>query len=152
MPKLFWPFTVCINCSSDLKIFANSRRSVTNFKSFSWSLFFLTVDQNNFGNKIPFLKWKWAVLSHFLFCTFRLPVQSFIKLLIVRTENRTKGSKIELPLIRKIQESFWILHKISNWNLSEKYYAKTNYFCNVRNHQSWEVFGLQMNLASFLQC
>ena len=37
----------------------NSRHS--NFKSFSWSPehFFLTVGQNNFGNKIPFLfSWK----------------------------------------------------------------------------------------------
>ena len=43
--KLFWPFTFWINCSSDLKI----------LKSFSRSLeqFFLTVGQNNFGNKIP---------------------------------------------------------------------------------------------------
>ena len=42
---------------SDLKIFANSRPSASNFKSFSWSLeqFFLTVGQNNFGNKLPFL-------------------------------------------------------------------------------------------------
>ena len=54
--KLFWPFTVWINCSSDLNIFANSRPSASNFKSFSRSLeqFFLTVGQNNFGNKIPF--------------------------------------------------------------------------------------------------
>ena len=53
--KLFWPFTVWINCSSDLKHFANSRPSASNFKSFSRSLeqFFLTVGQNNFGNKIP---------------------------------------------------------------------------------------------------
>ena len=53
--KLFWPFTVWINCSSDLKNFANSRPSASNFKSFSGSLeqFFLTVGQNNFGNKIP---------------------------------------------------------------------------------------------------
>ena len=50
--------TVWINCSSDLKNFANSRPSASNFKSFSRSLekFFLTaVGQNNFGNKIPFL-------------------------------------------------------------------------------------------------
>ena len=55
--KLFWPFTVWINCSSDLKNFANSRPSASNFKSFSWSLeqFFLTVGQNNFGNKIPLM-------------------------------------------------------------------------------------------------
>ena len=56
--KLFWPFTVWINCSSDLKFFANSCPSASNFKSFSQSLeqFFLTVGQNNFGNKIP---WFW---------------------------------------------------------------------------------------------
>ena len=54
--KLFWPFTVWMNCSSDLKIFAKSRPSAS-FKSFSRSLeqFLLTVGQNNFGNKIPFL-------------------------------------------------------------------------------------------------
>ena len=36
--KLFWPFTVWINCSSDLKIFANSRPSALNFEMFSPSL------------------------------------------------------------------------------------------------------------------
>ena len=55
--KLFWPCTVWINCSSDLKIFANSRPSDSNFKSFSRSVeqFFLTIGQNNFDNKIPLL-------------------------------------------------------------------------------------------------
>ena len=55
--KLFWPFTVWINCSSDLKTFTNSWPSASNFKSFSRSLeqFFLTVGQNNFSNKIPIL-------------------------------------------------------------------------------------------------
>ena len=55
--KLFLPFTVQTNCSSDLKFFANSCPSASNFKSFSRSLeyFFLTVvGQNNFGSKIPF--------------------------------------------------------------------------------------------------
>ena len=54
--KLFWPFTVWINCSSDIKIFANSQPSASNFKSFSRSLeqFFLPVVQNNFGYKIQF--------------------------------------------------------------------------------------------------
>ena len=53
---MFWPFTVWINCSSDLKNFANSRPSASNSKSFSRSLehFFLTVGQNNFGKKMPF--------------------------------------------------------------------------------------------------
>ena len=44
-----------MKCSNDLKIFANSWSSASNFKTFSQSLeqFFLTVGQNNFGNKIP---------------------------------------------------------------------------------------------------
>ena len=55
--KMFWPFTVWINCFSGLKKFGNSRSSALIFKSFSRSLeqFFLTVGQNNFGHKIPFL-------------------------------------------------------------------------------------------------
>ena len=61
--RLFWPFTVWINCSSDLKNFANSWPSVFNFNSFSWSLeqFFLTVGQNNFGNKIQFFALVWTL-------------------------------------------------------------------------------------------
>ena len=44
-----------MNCSSDLKNHVNSGPSALNFKSFSRSLeqFFLTVGQNNLGNKIP---------------------------------------------------------------------------------------------------
>ena len=49
-------YDISNNCSSDLKNFANSWPSDSNFKSFSRSLehFFLTLGQNNFGNKIPF--------------------------------------------------------------------------------------------------
>ena len=56
--KLFWPFTVWLNCSSDLNFSANSRSPASNFKSFPWSLeqFFLTEGQNDFGNKMPFQK------------------------------------------------------------------------------------------------
>ncbi len=42
--KLLIPFTVFLYCSNYLKKFANSQPST----------FFLTVGQNNFGNKIPF--------------------------------------------------------------------------------------------------
>ena len=50
--KLCSPFSVGINCSSDLKTFANSWSSALNFERFSQSLeqFFLTVF---FGKKIP---------------------------------------------------------------------------------------------------
>ena len=49
--KLFWPFTVQIDCSCDLK----KLPSASNFKSFSQSLeqFFLTEGQNKFWNEIP---------------------------------------------------------------------------------------------------
>ena len=54
--KLFGPLTVRTNYFSDLKIFANSQPSASNFKRFSRSLeqFFFTEGQNNFCNKIPF--------------------------------------------------------------------------------------------------
>ena len=57
-----------INCSSDLKNFANSWLSASNFKSFSWSVeqFFLTVGQNNFGNKIPNFTF-YLISKHFFF-------------------------------------------------------------------------------------
>ena len=66
--KWFWPFTVWINCSSDLKFFENSSPSASNFKSFSWSLeqFFRTVSQNNFGNKIPTFKFTTSALQDLL--------------------------------------------------------------------------------------
>ena len=61
-----------MNFSSDLRNVANSRPSALNFICFSRSLdqFFLTVVQNNFGYKIPFLKKKLphgfeAFLAHF---------------------------------------------------------------------------------------
>ena len=54
--KLFWPFTVGTNCSSDLKIFANACPSASNFKKkiLITRTFSRTVGQHNFGNKIPF--------------------------------------------------------------------------------------------------
>ena len=62
--KLFWPFTDQANCSNYLKIFANTRPSALNFKSFSWSLqqLFLTVGQNNFCNKS--IIWQFCIKCH----------------------------------------------------------------------------------------
>ena len=66
---MFWPFTVPINCSSDLENFANSRPSALNFKCFSQSLeqLFLTVGHNNFGNKILFPQWTLQLVWHLMF-------------------------------------------------------------------------------------
>ena len=57
---MFWPFTVWISCASNLKKFENSRPSALNFKFFSRSIehFFLKVGQNNFGNKLPKLRFQ----------------------------------------------------------------------------------------------
>ena len=49
--RCFWPFTVWINCSSDLKSFSRSLEQ-----------FFLTVGQNNFDKKIPEILW-WVFLD-----------------------------------------------------------------------------------------
>ena len=74
--KLFWPFTVWIHCPSDLKNVANSPPSALNYKSFSRSLeqFFLTVGQNSFGNKIPFVSLSWKADNPYchtwLYCVF----------------------------------------------------------------------------------
>ena len=66
-----------MNCSSDLKNIANSRPSVSNFKRFSRSQehFFLTVGQNNFGEKIPFLL---LVIEHwcFKFMSDKIPFEN----------------------------------------------------------------------------
>ena len=56
---MFWPFTVWINCLSDLKNFANSR---------SLEQFFLTVVRNNFGNKIPLFN----IFPDFSYMSFRI--------------------------------------------------------------------------------
>ena len=59
LPKLFWP-TVRTNCSSDweklLKFEAVGREFANILRSLEQ--FFLTVGQNNFGNKIPFTNLK----------------------------------------------------------------------------------------------
>ena len=90
--KLFWPFTVF---SSDLKIVANSRPSASNFKRFSRSLeqFFLTVGQNNFGNKIPFLTCSFSFLHpKYLFTSQKVSCRWAIINLLVQ-------SKINLQII-----------------------------------------------------
>ena len=43
--KDYWPFTFWINCSSDLKKFANSRPFSIEFQKFSWN-FFLTLTRS----------------------------------------------------------------------------------------------------------
>jgi len=92
---LFWSFTVWINCSSDLTVFANSLPSALNFKKFSRSLehFFLTVGQNNFGNKIPFLT---------CFCTFLHPNYLFqVAIVSLYMDGETSINKLKNNSVSK---------------------------------------------------
>ena len=87
---LFWPFTVRINCCSDLK---NSRPSAWNFKSFSRLLeqFFLTLGQNNFDNKIPIFT-KFCHISNNIFHSrFFKALELYLidQTEIVRNQNQT---------------------------------------------------------------
>ena len=105
----FCPFTVWINCSSDLKTFANSQPSASNFKSFSRSLeqFFLTVGQNNFGNKIPFF----------------FSSQNAIFALKHKLESNTQRTQLSRITIRYFQYDDWRSYKQTKetpWLLSHK--------------------------------
>ena len=78
---MFCPYTVWINCSSDLNFFANSWPSASNFRNFSRSLkqFFLKVGQNSFGSKILFFVSYFIAKDHvvdffFSFCYLRFNI------------------------------------------------------------------------------
>ena len=108
--KLFWPFTVWINCSSDHKIFANSRPSASNFKSFSRSIeqFFLIVGQNNFGKKIPFFL-KSRLHDHMTFI-FRPLFVKLSFLIIIQSDLILMGHEKKLFFEANVPSShFWIL-------------------------------------------
>ena len=84
--NLFWPFTVLINCSSDFKIFFSITRTI-----------FSQVDQNNFGNKIPFLFITMLVLA-------QICMLCIAKIEIVHCKTYTKWLCFQRP-------DFWPWHQ-----------------------------------------
>ena len=104
--KLFWPFTVVwTNCTSDLKILANSWPSATNFKSFSrslkrsvnfkMSLWNHRLDQNtnkNFDSLCP--------------GPFRAEIIKFFVGILVQTKTSKRHFEISWPLQRQL----WIVN------------------------------------------
>ena len=63
--KLFWPFTVWQNCSSDLKMFANSWPSASNLKRFSSIISTILETKYHFwekGQKITRNR-RWCILE-----------------------------------------------------------------------------------------
>ena len=68
LPKLFWP-TVRKHCSSDREKLLKFEAEGREFSKFLRSLeqCFLTVGQNNFGNKIPYLALKNEMGLHHFF-------------------------------------------------------------------------------------
>ena len=112
--KLFWPFTVWINCSSDLKFFENSRPSASNFKSFSRSLeqFFVTVGQNNFGNKIPLF---------FNISRTRVSLADSIsdqEPIMVKRVQTLLQNRVEMTKYRK-EGLFQISHSLASWQIHQ---------------------------------
>ena len=81
-----------MNCSSDLKIIANSGPSASNFKSFSQSLehFFLTGDQNNFDNK-----------NNFCFNMY-----AFVTLLTLLCSSKMQRSKLQYQIKRNSAKNY----------------------------------------------
>ena len=107
--KMFWPFTVWINRFSDLKKLANSQPSASNFKSFSPPLehFFLAVGQNNFGNKIPFLK---------TFLRLKILVLMIELYWVVYTES--------FPFINWLKKKLSIINTLMIFNPSKRYFRE----------------------------
>ena len=98
---LFWPFTVWINCSSGLNFF---QAQIWNVFLDPENNFFLTVGQNNFGNKIPFCSVQ-LEMQDAIFLAFenRLSTYTHFKLL------KTKGKNCVLYLTWKWFTSNWPL-------------------------------------------
>ena len=94
---MFWPFTIRIIFSSDLKKFWPS---ASNFKSFfrSIKLFFLTEGKNKFENKTPFLRQIgeniitiWVLTFFQSFClTFYCTSIGFVWVVILIVHNKSK--------------------------------------------------------------
>ena len=98
LPKTF---TVWTNCSSDLKIFANSQPSASNFKKNSRSLeqFFLTV-----GDTIYFSIFTWYKPDSIQFSRF---LQTFFVIYSFLKELHTKLGTIHIVFRSAIFLLFW---------------------------------------------
>ena len=115
--KLFWPFTVWINCSNC----SDSWPSASNSKSFprSHKQYFLTVGQNHFGKKTPSLNegiGRWQKLCSFLqnWYSTTKSFQTKGNLDKCYAPFCTKSAKFGFGLELKIRETFWwAAHKIS---------------------------------------
>ena len=88
--KLFRPFTIWINCSSDPKNFATSRPSALNFKSFSRTLeqFFLTIGHNIFGNKISYFFFIISFMASL--CSTKVHIAWCISILPSKLQSKSK--------------------------------------------------------------
>ena len=133
--KLFWPFPVWINCSSDLKKIANSWPLASNVKFFSRSLeqFFLTVCQNNFlVKKIPFLPMKiWKnspKLAHnrpIFFSIYCQPAQISISVPLKLIPARLLYNDFAVEYLFLFE---WFISLFSHWNCVSSF----------RNYSKWQ--------------
>jgi hypothetical protein len=115
--KLFWPFTVWINCDKWSQTFCK------------FSAFFLTVSQNNFGNKIPI---PWLVVDIIKSC-----------FLHQKPGNRIQYSPLFLAgVVHTVRFLFFFPHyrldgkKLYKWNYLVLQTLKLPSYIKVWNHQA----------------
>ena len=107
--KLCLPFIAWINCSTDLKNFACFSRSVEQF--------FLTVGQNNFGNKIPLL----------LFSACRRSGKKSKQICSYRASSMFKILHVQMDKLPRLGDFSKILRPSQNiWTLKNWFYIKNN--------------------------
>ena len=100
-----------MNCSSDLKIFANSQTSATNCKSFSLSLehFFLTVGQDNFGKKNAILPSIFIPEKLYYHCTVQNGTEVFSCL------PKADSANMMIPGVQIVQLKAKHEYQIAHW-------------------------------------
>ena len=108
-----------------LKVFANSQPSTSNFKSFSRSLeqCFLTVGQNNFRNKIPFLFSFYLQWRHHKVFSIEVP------------QIRLLSAAFFVYTISIASKAFFAKHSVGLWchRIPEKLLTKNFLICTCNN-------------------
>ena len=102
---MFWPFTVQINCSSDLKNNSNSWPSASNLKSFSQSLKLWQNKKGQIFSQLPAVK-KHHKTWPFLFC------QGFSTFFVLTEVQKNFGNKIPLFTIFMSNGTVKIVHVV----------------------------------------
>ena len=104
------PFTVKINCSSNLKHFANHQLSASNFKRFSQSLefFFSQQVRTSLETKYHFLYARYSLEALLIFHKMTTPTfQHSISAIIQNFAHQSQHTTTRRPSIYYVSINFW---------------------------------------------